>query len=103
MLKLSFDEIKALSRQDAQKYVQERMTEIHDILVECETVMDVHRFIIDLPTHPSWYSLSYLPRNLTDIERQRYYDTDENLTWCGINDGHKDGGEWVSSSEFGDC
>lgn len=97
------NEIKALSKHDAQKRVQELMRQVHDILVETEAIADAHRFVVCLPTRPDYYQLEYLPTNLTELERRSYYGADETgLKWCGIQD-HFEGGEWVSSSEYGDC
>lgn len=105
-MKLTHEEIAALTRPDAQRLVQQKMTEIRALLDDCEALMDHHRFVIDLPTQPMWTQLTYLPKNLTDVERGSIYaniaGNDGNLSWCGIQN-HHEGGEWVSSSEFGDC
>jgi hypothetical protein len=103
-MKLSPDMIKSLSKADAQKLVQQKMAEIRELLDDCEAVMDHHRFICDLPTKPTWWQITYLPKDLTDAERGTVYSLDDNghLHWAGINE-HQEGGEWVSSSTFGVC
>lgn len=103
MADLTTEEIKALSKHEAQLRVQENMRSIRELLVECEAIADVHRFVVCLPTQPTQNELEYLPRNLSDMERRSCYSLDKTgLKWCGIQD-HFEGGEWVSSSEYGDC
>lgn len=103
MTTLSMKEIKALSKHEAQRRVQENMRRVQELLVECEAIADVHRFVVCLPTQPTWAQLEYLPKNLNELERRSCYNADETgLKWCGIQD-HFEGGEWVSSSEFGEC
>lgn len=97
------EEIKKLSRAEAQQLVQERMRQVQQIIREVEQIADVHRFVVCLPTQPTWTQLEYLPRNLSKLERNSCYTLDETgLKWCGIQD-HYEGGEWISSSEYGDC
>lgn len=104
MAKLSVEGIRTLDRVGAQQLVQQKMAQAMELLGECEQIMDVHRFTAELPTEPRWSQLRYLPRNLTREERLPVYSMEENnLTWCGINEEYKDGGQWVSSSQYGDC
>lgn len=96
-MRLSPDMIASLSKEDAQKFVQQKMAEIKEMLDDCQLVMDHHRFVTEL------VGVKYLPKGLSDEERMPYYDSDTNLTWCGISEFYSEGGEWVSSSDYGDC
>lgn len=88
-----------MTREEAQRLIQEKMLEIRRNLKECVTLADEHRIMLDLG-HCGPYQNYYFPKGVSRHE----LDWDP---WFGISEDALDkaqyDGVWMSSGAIGDC
>jgi len=97
----------SVTREEAQRAAQEKLVEAARALQAAMALADEHKFVLDLREgdldynlpHDLPYDHYYFPKGITADQAQGHEP------WCGVYAGfyEENYGQWVSSSNVGDC